>query len=167
MWGNIMEFVNTLKAGRKMKQVEEEMKENYTRLVANTLLETIRDQKQMKKDVDKQFAEIYTKMNENVRDIKKDMNVEKMKRDLEKKYGQDMNNVIKNMVEEKLTTNKDIESADELKDIEKEMSSILGNSTTTSTSNTTKPTSGGNAAASSNSQSKFKQMIAKQKQTKK
>ena len=53
----------------------------------------------MKKDVDKQFAEIYTKMNENVRDIKKDMNVEKMKRDLEKKYGQDMNNVIKNMVE--------------------------------------------------------------------
>ena len=39
MWGNIMEFVNTLKAGRKMKQVEEEMKENYTRLVANTLLE--------------------------------------------------------------------------------------------------------------------------------
>src|SRR3989338_1396087 len=39
LWGNIMEFVNTLKAGRRMKKVEEEMKENYTRLVASTLLE--------------------------------------------------------------------------------------------------------------------------------
>ena len=39
IWGNIVDFVKTIQEGRKLKKVEEEMKQQYTKLVANALLE--------------------------------------------------------------------------------------------------------------------------------
>jgi len=39
IWGNIVDFVKTIQEGRRLKKVEEEMKQQYTKLVANALLE--------------------------------------------------------------------------------------------------------------------------------
>lgn len=44
IWGNIMEFVDTFRQGRKLKKVEEEMKKNYSKLVASALLEVCIDE---------------------------------------------------------------------------------------------------------------------------
>lgn len=53
----------------------------------------------MKSEVDHQFAELAKKMNEEFSGIKKEMNIDKIKRELVKKHGGDMSKAMRNIIE--------------------------------------------------------------------
>ncbi|KAG2382194.1 hypothetical protein C9374_005396 [Naegleria lovaniensis] len=169
IWGNIMEFVNTIRQGRKIKKVEEEMKKNYSKLVASALLESIREQKRMKSEVDQQFADLAKKMNEEFSDIKKEMNIEKIKSEMFKKHGGDMTRAMRTVIEEQYAKSGEKPSEEAITNMEKELYNLMSrnddnlNSSTPNTPSTPPQTS----ATTTSSPSKFKQILEKEKAEKK
>ncbi|KAL9644731.1 hypothetical protein ABK040_012385 [Willaertia magna] len=175
IWENVVDFFKTMKEGRKIKKVEKETKEEYTKILAATLLESIREQKLMRQEVEKKFSELSSQITNDFSSIKKEMNVNSITQEFEKKYGS-MDKMMKDYMQESLKET----LKDDLKEMEKElnMEKLLNNNE--SINNQQQPrTTATSQEGLSNKQipktqeewaqlkmSKFKQMMEKEKQLK-
>ncbi|KAL9644777.1 hypothetical protein ABK040_012431 [Willaertia magna] len=170
IWENVVDFFKTMKEGRKIKKVEKETKEEYTKILAATLLESIREQKLMRQEVEKKFSELSSQITNDFSSIKKEMNVNSITQEFEKKYGS-MDKMMKDYMQESLKET----LKDDLKEMEKElnMEKLLNNNEqqprTTATSQeglSNKQIPKTQEEWAQLKMSKFKQMMEKEKQLK-